>query len=114
MIHLLAGGRFDTQPQVRGIAVGAADTELLHFEAAARFDHFVEDLLHDVRIDQVAFGLDDFFKWHETTSLLVSPQRAGRGPQYPKATAWLPVATRAPFCGVLLLPERRTAAVRAR
>ena len=24
------------------------------------FDHRVEDLLHHVRIDQVAFGLDDF------------------------------------------------------
>ena len=31
-----------------------------------------------------------------------SPQRAGRGPQFPRATAWLKVATQAPFCGLLL------------
>jgi hypothetical protein len=69
MLHLLAGGRFNTEPQVRRVTVRAADAELLHFETAARFDYLVEDLLHDVGIDQVAFGLDDFFKWHETTSL---------------------------------------------
>ena len=27
-------------------------------------DHRVEDLLHDVGVDQVAFGLDHFLKWH--------------------------------------------------
>ena len=86
VLHLLAGGRFHAQPQIRRIAVGAADAELLDFETAVRFDHLVEDLLHDVGIDQVAFGLDNFFKWHETTSLLspvprqpaADPPRAGR------------------------------------
>ena len=48
------------QAQVGGLAVGAADAELLHFEAALVLDDRVEDLLHDVRVDQVAFGLDDF------------------------------------------------------
>ena len=75
VVHLLAGRRFDAQPQIGRIAVGAADAELFHFETAVRFDHLVEDLLHDVGIDQVAFGLDDFFKWHETTSLLCARLR---------------------------------------
>jgi hypothetical protein len=75
VIHLPACGRFHTQSEKRRLAVGAADTELLHFETAVGFDHLVEDLLHDVRIDQVAFGLDDFLKWHETTSL---PGRTAR------------------------------------
>jgi hypothetical protein len=30
------------------------------FKFAVVFDHRIEDLLHQVRIDQVAFGLDDF------------------------------------------------------
>ena len=34
--------------------------KLLHFKAAVVFDHRVEDPLHEVRIDQVAFGLNDF------------------------------------------------------
>ena len=41
-------------------AVGLADAELFHFKAAVRFDDFVEDLLHDVRIDQMALGFHDF------------------------------------------------------
>ena len=65
------------KPQKRRIAVGASDTELLNFKTAARFDHLVEDLLHDVRIDQVAFGLDDFLKWHETNRI---PCSAGGRP----------------------------------
>ena len=72
VLHLLPGGRFHAQPQIGRLAVGAADAELLHFKTAVRFDDLVEDLLHDVGIDQVAFGLDDFLKWHETTSLLVA------------------------------------------
>jgi len=32
----------------------------------------------------------------------LSPQRAGRGPQFPRATASLPAAAQAPFCGLLL------------
>ena len=51
---------FDFQAQIGRLAVGAADAELLHFEAAVVFDHRVEDVLHDVGIDQVALGLDDF------------------------------------------------------
>jgi hypothetical protein len=65
--------RFHAQTQIRRLAVGAADAELFDFKTAVRFDHLVEDLLHHVGIDQVAFGLDNFFKWHETTSLLGLP-----------------------------------------
>ena len=39
------------------LAVGAADAKLLHFEAAAELDDGVEDLLHDVGIDEVPLGL---------------------------------------------------------
>jgi hypothetical protein len=28
------------------------------------FDDLIEDVLDDVRVDEVAFGLDDFLKWH--------------------------------------------------
>jgi hypothetical protein len=38
---------------------------------------------------------------------LSSPQRAGRGPQFPRATAWLRAATQAPFCGLLLRSPQR-------
>ena len=57
-----AVGCFHAQAQMRRLAVGAADAELLHFETAVVFDHRVEDLLHDVRVDQVAFGLDHFLE----------------------------------------------------
>jgi hypothetical protein len=33
---------------------------------------------------------------------VASPRRAGRGPQFPRATAWPRAATQAPFCGLLL------------
>ena len=65
MLHLPTGGSFEAQPQIGRIAVGAPDAELLHFETAAGFDHFVEDLLHHMRVDQVAFGFNCFFKRHE-------------------------------------------------
>ena len=48
------------QAQVGRLGVGAADAELFDFKPAVVFDHRVEDLLHDVRIDQVALGFDDF------------------------------------------------------
>ena len=51
---------FDLAGAGAKVAVGAADRELLHFKAAAEFDNRVEDPLHEVRIDQVALGLDDF------------------------------------------------------
>ena len=55
-------GRFEAQTQIRRLAVGASDAELLDFETAVGFDDFVEDLLHHVGIDQVAFGLNYFFE----------------------------------------------------
>ena len=48
MLHLLAGGRFDAQPEIRRIAVGAADTKLFHFEAAVVRNNGIEDLFHHV------------------------------------------------------------------
>ena len=60
MLHQLAAGRFHSQAQVRGLAVGAADAELFHFEAAVMFHHLVEDVLHHVGIDQVAFRFHYF------------------------------------------------------
>ncbi len=56
--------RFHFQTQVGGIAIGASNAELLHFEAATVFHDLVEDVLHDVGVDQVAFGFDHFLKWH--------------------------------------------------
>ena len=60
LLHVGRVRRFDPQAQVGRVAIGAADAELFDFEAAVVFDHLVEDLLHEVGIDQVAFGLDDF------------------------------------------------------
>ena len=52
--------RFHAQPQTRRVGIGAADAELLHLEAAVEFHDRVEDLLHDMRVDQVPFGFDNF------------------------------------------------------
>ena len=56
--------RFHPHAEVRRFAVGASDAELIHFEPAVKLYDFVEGVLHDVRIDQVAFSLDDFLEWH--------------------------------------------------
>ena len=66
-------GRLDLQPQIRRFAIGAPDAKLLDFEPAAELDHLIEDLLHDVGIDQVALGLDNFLKLHE---VLILPAEA--------------------------------------
>ena len=60
MFHLLTRRGFDTQAQIGGIAIGAADTKLFDFKAAIRLNHLVENLLHNVGIDQMAFGLHHF------------------------------------------------------
>ena len=59
-------GSLHLQTQVGGFAVGASDAELFHFEAAVMLHDLVEDALHDVGIDQVAFGFDHFLKWHRS------------------------------------------------
>ena len=56
------------------VAVGAADAKLLDFEAAAEFDHRVEDLLHDVRVDQMALGFDNFWNRKLHSSLATGVQ----------------------------------------
>ena len=60
-------GRLHLQPQVGRLAIGAADAELFHFEAAVILHDLVEDVLHDVGVDQVAFRFDHFLKWHRTS-----------------------------------------------
>ena len=47
------------------VTVGAANAELLHFEATIRLHHFVEDPLHHVGVDQMAFGFNYFLERHE-------------------------------------------------
>ena len=39
--------------------------EFFDFEPAAELDHLIENLLHDMGIDQVALSFDDFLEWHE-------------------------------------------------
>ena len=65
MLHLLTRAGFDAQTEVRRIAVRASDIERFDFETAVRLDYLIEDLLRDVGIDQVAFGLDNFLKCHD-------------------------------------------------
>ena len=60
MRHQLARRRFHLQAQIGRLAVGAADAKLFHLEAAVMLHHLVEDVLHHVGVDQVAFGFDDF------------------------------------------------------
>ena len=57
-------GRLHLKPEIGGVAVGSPDAELLHFEPAVMLHDLVEDVLHDVGIDQVAFGFDHFLDWH--------------------------------------------------
>ena len=58
---LLVGG-LDAHAELGGFAVGAADVELFDLEPSAEFDDGVEDLFHDVRVDQVAFCFDDLLQ----------------------------------------------------
>ena len=62
----LAVRRFYFEAEVGRLAVGASDAELLHFEAAVVLDHLIEDVLHDVGVDQVAFGFDHFLERHRS------------------------------------------------
>ena len=70
-------GGFDLQTEIRGFAVGAADAELLHFEAAAILHDLIEDVLHDMGVDQVAFGFDHFLEWHRVTIVAAYAWAAG-------------------------------------
>src|SRR5215472_7038851 len=54
--------RLHFQAQVGRFGIGASDAELFYFEAAVVFDDLIEDVLDDVRVDEVAFGLHDFLK----------------------------------------------------
>jgi len=50
------------EPQVGRLGIGAPNAKLLHFETPLVFHHGVEDLFHDVRVDQVTLGLHPFFE----------------------------------------------------
>ena len=63
LLHRLGIIGVDFQPQIGAVAIGAPDAELLHLEAAAELDHGVEDLLHDMGVDQVALSLDALLEW---------------------------------------------------
>ena len=58
-------GRLDPQPQIRRFAIGAPDAKLLDLEPPPELDHLIKDLLHDMRINEMALGLDNFLKLHE-------------------------------------------------
>ena len=58
---------FDFQPQIRRLGIGEADPELLHLESAAVLHDLVEDVLHDMGVDQVALGFDHFVEWHRNS-----------------------------------------------
>jgi hypothetical protein len=68
--------RLHLQPEIRCLAIGAADAELVHLEAAMEFHDLIEDALHHVRIDQVSFGLDYFLQWHGNYQFSVLAQHA--------------------------------------
>jgi hypothetical protein len=46
------------------LRVGLPHAEFFDLKPAALFDHRVKDPLHQVRINQMAFGFDDFLE-HE-------------------------------------------------
>ena len=45
--------------QLREVVVGPADFEMQHLELAATLDDGIEDGVEQLRVDQVALGLDD-------------------------------------------------------
>ncbi len=63
--------RYEGSLLVRPIA------ELFHFEAAAVLHDLIEDVLHDVGVDQVAFGFDHFLEWHRVTIVAAYACAAG-------------------------------------
>ena len=60
LLHVRRLRRFHFQAKVGRLGVSPTDAELLHFEPALMLYHRIEDLLHQVRIDQMAFGFDHF------------------------------------------------------
>ena len=58
-------GRLDLKPQIRRFTISAPNAKLLDLEPPPELNHLIEDLLHDVGIDQMALGLNNFLKLHE-------------------------------------------------
>jgi hypothetical protein len=60
--HLVARSRLDAETKARRVGVGATDVEVLYFKTAVELNDGVEDLLHDVGVDEMAFCFDDFLQ----------------------------------------------------
>ena len=60
LLHVGGFRRFHLHPQIRGFGVRSPNAELFDLKTAVEFDHRIKDLLHQVRIDEVALGFDDF------------------------------------------------------
>src|ERR1035441_8453658 len=69
--------RLHFESQIGRFTIGLADAELLHFETAVVLHDLVEDVLHDVGVDQMAFGFDHFLKWHRTSIVAAAALGAG-------------------------------------
>ena len=67
LVQFLAG-RLDFKPQVGSLRVGAPDAELLDLEPALVFHDLVEDLLHDVGVDQMSFRFHHFVERQDSTA----------------------------------------------
>ena len=63
LLHRVRVIGVDLQPQIGSVAIGAANTELLNLEAAPELDHGVEDLLHDVGVDEMSLGFHALLQW---------------------------------------------------
>ncbi len=62
------GRRRDLELQLREVVVGAADLEVQHLELPAALDDRIEDGVEELRVDEVALGLDDDgVKWWSRT-----------------------------------------------
>jgi hypothetical protein len=66
-VHGVGSGGFHFQAEIGRVAVGPADAELFYFEPAVEFDDRVEDLLHDVRVNQVTLCFHDLLWKHGST-----------------------------------------------
>ena len=66
-------GRGHPQREVRILLVGPAQLELEHLELAAALDDLVEDRVQQLRVDEVAFGLDDLGGFRDLAHPAIRP-----------------------------------------
>ena len=62
-LHGIRIGGVDLQTKLRWLAVGASDVKLFDFETAAILHHRIENLLHDVRVNQMTLRFHPFLQW---------------------------------------------------